>query len=206
MASDAWTGAREQTEILGRWLRRERERRNMFLLDVAQPLGIDKPTLSRIERGEVVPNPALGEQLTVWALQQSEQPDVPVARTTDPETSHEAAASVKEVTISATRRAILEYLDQFRNEIYDQSDIFGGTVAEITTDEAIAHHLEDNTSVSCSRSGVSTRRLELQRAGFVEDSGSRGHTMGGRRAIAWRITELGVEALSESLDQEEASE
>lgn len=199
MASDAWVGVREQSEILGRWVRRERERRNLFLLDVASPLGIDKPTLSRIERGELVPPSPLGEQLTMWVLQQPDSADIPHARTTDPETSHEAAASVKPVTISATRLAILRYLNFYGDEDYYQRDIYGSSVADRCIDEGIAAYLEAQ-HIQCSRSGVSTRRLELQRAGLVKDSGAFGATKGGRRAIAWRITEEGKEALRELQD------
>lgn len=197
MASDdAWVSIRQDAEILGRWVRRERERRGLFLIDVAQPLGIDKPTLSRIERGELVPSAALGEQLTIWVLQQPDSDQVPVARRTDPETSHEAAASVTDVTISATRAAILRYLSYFRLADYDQYEISDRTVADCCIDEGIAQYL-DAQHIKCSRSGVSTRRLELQRGGYVEPSEHFGTTKGGRRAIAWRITDKGMEALDE---------
>jgi transcriptional regulator with XRE-family HTH domain len=195
MGSDAWESTRHATQALGRWVRRERELRNLFLIDVAEPLGIDKPTLSRIERGELVPNQELGEQLTIWVLQREDSDQVPVARTTDPETSHEAAASVTEITVSATRLAILQYLDRFHDHDYYQRDIYGHCAAEACIDEAIADHLRAFGKLA-SRSGVSTRRLELQRAGYVEDSGCFGVTKGGRRAIAWRITDKGKEAIA----------
>ena len=195
MASDLWSEVRAHTESLGGWFRDVRTDLGLFLLDVADPLGIDKPTLSRIERGELVPNRELGEQLTMWVLQRQESADVPHARTTDPLTSHEAAASVTEVTISATREYILKYLNYYRHQDYRQTDWEGLTVAERCTDEAIAEYL-DSQGRKSSRSGVSTRRLELQRAGYVEDSGEFGHTKGGRRAIAWRITDKGQEAIA----------
>lgn len=195
MGSDAWESVRHGAQALGAWLRTERERRNLFLLDVAQPLGIDKPTLSRIERGELVPSKELGEQLTIWVLQQQDSADVPHARTTDPETSHEAAASVTTVTISATREHILRYLNYYRSQDYLQTDWEGMTVADRCIDEAIAEYLESQ-DVKSSRSGVSTRRLELERAGYIEFANEYGTTKGGRQAQAWRITDKGMEAIA----------
>lgn len=96
------------------------------------------------------------------------------ARRTDPETSHEAAASVTGVTRkqAAVWGVILLY----------------GPI----TDEAIAGryaswHAKDPTQCPPqSPSGLRTRRAELVAAGLVQDSGLRRTLSSGRRGIAWQ--------------------
>lgn len=99
-----------------------------------------------------------------------------IARRSDPETSREAASRV--ASVGVTRRAILSELAH--------RDRLGGAGA---TDPEILTLLR--LSLSVSDSGARTRRAELVRLGFVEDSGVRRLTSSGRRSVVWRITEAG---------------
>jgi len=93
---------------------------------------------------------------------------MPYARITDPETSHEAAESVS--NISETQERILNILkdgpltDEHLNMIY-------------------------KTQVGyTSESGIRSRRAELVERGLVRDSGMRQKLRSGRSAIVWEAT------------------
>jgi hypothetical protein len=95
----------------------------------------------------------------------------PRARVEDPVTSHEAAASVRNVT--ATHDRILEVLRDLR----------------LASDEEIAARyrslaLERGWSAA-SPSGLRSRRAELVERGLVADSGRSGRTSSGRRTTLW---------------------
>jgi hypothetical protein len=92
----------------------------------------------------------------------------PVARWTDPETSHEAAASVVRLTV--VRQAIMDLLGKHPDGLTDQeiAALYSGPQA--------------------SPSGLRTRRAELVDGGFVADSGRRSTTASGRRTIVWVLT------------------
>jgi hypothetical protein len=92
---------------------------------------------------------------------------MPVARKTDPLTSHEAAASVLEHTISETKRMILEHLTQ-----------------EPATDVAIFLAWPEE---EVSSSGLRTRRKELVDEGLVIDTGRREQLASGRWATVWGL-------------------
>lgn len=92
--------------------------------------------------------------------------DEPRARTTDPETSHEAAASVRNRT--ATQDEILRVLSE----------------EGPSTDERIAGWYE---SPPASPSGIRTRRAELVAQGKVVNTGKRAHVATGRMAIVWGL-------------------
>lgn len=98
-----------------------------------------------------------------------------LARTTDPETSHEAAQSVGDTT--ETQQRIL--------------DIFYDFPLGLTDHELQAlyrHRSERSTKYPlASESGIRSRRSELVAAGKLEDSGSRNKLPSGRKAIVWRI-------------------
>lgn len=95
--------------------------------------------------------------------------DIPVARTTDPETAHKAAKSVRADTVTKAQKLILEILK-------------GGPA----TDEQIFAALTVR-GFQISTSGSRTRRKELQDAGLVVDSLKRGKTSSGRDSILWRV-------------------
>lgn len=96
------------------------------------------------------------------------------ARLTDPQTSHEAAASVENIT--ATQTVILKLLTGFP-----------------MTDEDLVWHYEQQIRMGAdirdvpraSASGIRSRRAELVKLGFVRDSGHRTKISSGRNAIIW---------------------
>lgn len=90
----------------------------------------------------------------------------PVARSTDPETSHEAAASV-------------------RNPALDRSRVYAALGEGPMTDEQILDRCRAHYAPLISPSGARTRRSELVREGLVVDSGDRVRLSSGRRAIVW---------------------
>lgn len=89
------------------------------------------------------------------------------ARHGDPETSHQAAASVRD--LRATQWVVLSILRRFGP----------------CSDEQIADHAATE-GVMQSPSGMRTRRRELVDLGFVIDSGERTRTEAGRNTIVWR--------------------
>jgi len=95
---------------------------------------------------------------------------VAVARTTDPETSHEAAASVRNLT---TRQFLI--LDIFR---------FSGPQ---TDEELIERYDLVAFDTPQSPSGIRTRRAELVAAGKVRFSGAYRYTAANRRTRVWEI-------------------
>ena len=94
------------------------------------------------------------------------------ARRTDPETSHEAAASVKHLRES--QRAVLSMFSPYA---------FG-----LTDEELIVKYRTTGTRPLQSDSGIRTRRSELVHKGWLYDSGDRALTVSGRRTIVWRRT------------------
>jgi len=97
------------------------------------------------------------------------------ARNTDPDTSHEAAASLDDLT--ARRRAVLHVLQRFG----PSTDAL--LVATYETEIERGALLPRQSS-----SGIRTRRHELVDAGLVVDTGTRWRLSSGRNAIVWRAT------------------
>lgn len=91
---------------------------------------------------------------------------MPNARRTDPQTSHDAAATVENVTI--TQRFVLQALTKPR-----------------TDPELIEAYRQLKKAPPASESGIRTRRAELVDKGLVLDSGARTLTPFGRKAIVW---------------------
>jgi hypothetical protein len=92
----------------------------------------------------------------------------PAARATDPETSHEAAASVKRVT--AKQESVLQILRRY------------GAL----TDEEIRNYHRALKYEYQSDSGLRTRRAELVRMGKVARTDEVRLTTGGRKTIVWK--------------------
>jgi len=90
---------------------------------------------------------------------------MPNARTTDPETSHEAAMSVTNIT--PLKYEILQRL------------------MTPMTDTDLYQLLTTNSRLMVTESGVRSRRSELVQAGLVRDTGERVKLATGRRAIVW---------------------
>lgn len=88
------------------------------------------------------------------------------ARTLDPSTSHQAAASVSNIT--PVKRAILDALQ-----------------VAMTDQELVLAVRLTHGDMLASESGIRSRRAELVAEGFVEDTGSRIKLTSGRNAIVW---------------------
>lgn len=93
---------------------------------------------------------------------------MPFARLTDPETSHEAAESVSQV--SETQKYILKALNHPR------------------TDPDLAEaYMNLKNAPQASLSGIRSRRAELVAKGLVKDTGDRVKLESGRNAIVWAV-------------------
>jgi len=90
---------------------------------------------------------------------------MPNARTTDPETSHEAAMSVTNIT--PLKQEILQRL------------------MTPMTDTDLYQLLTISSRLIVTESGVRSRRSELVQAGLVRDTGERVKLATGRNAIVW---------------------
>ena len=94
---------------------------------------------------------------------------MPQARRTDPQTSYDAAKSVKDV--SKTKKAILVLLRKH------QSDM-----------QLVANYsklVRQNKAPRASESGIRSRRAELVRLGLVKDTGKRDKSASNRQMIVW---------------------
>lgn len=96
---------------------------------------------------------------------------MPGARLTDPQTSHDAADSVKNIT--DTQRAILMILT------------WPKTDEELV--DAFYQMADSNGWKQASPSGIRSRRAELVSQGLVVDSGERAKLSSGRSAIVWKV-------------------
>jgi hypothetical protein len=102
---------------------------------------------------------------------------MPIARTTDPETSHEAARSI--TGLRRSQRDVLRVLRSYGPMTDEQ------LVARYT---ALAK-LKDSALRPQSPSGIRTRRAELRADSLVRDSGTRATMTTGRRAIVWEVSD-----------------
>jgi hypothetical protein len=93
---------------------------------------------------------------------------MPFARTTDPETSHEAAQSVTNIT--PLKAEILKRL------------------MTPMTDTELYTQIKFRSTLIVTESGVRSRRAELVQAGLVKDTGERQKLETGRNAIVWATT------------------
>lgn len=98
-----------------------------------------------------------------------DEPPTAHARRTDPQTSHDAARSVRDLT--AKQAMILAVLD---------------SAGPCDFDDLIENY-RDRGLPAQSPSGIRTRVSELVARGLVEDSGDRSVLPSGRRAIVWRV-------------------
>lgn len=98
---------------------------------------------------------------------------MPAARHTDPETSHDAAKSVRNQT--ATHAAIRHLMRKF------------GPLTD--TDLISAYRAEWGAWAPFTDSGLRTRRAELVELGHVVDTGARQKLASGRQSIVWGLRE-----------------
>lgn len=97
------------------------------------------------------------------------------ARTTDPITSKEAAASIKSDAIRRSQEAVLGMLKRY-GAMYDQQLV----------DRYLYYSTIDGDIPTQSESGIRTRRSELVSKGLVKDSGDKALLPSGRRTIIWK--------------------
>jgi hypothetical protein len=90
---------------------------------------------------------------------------MPHARTSDPETSHEAAESVTNIT-------------PLKHEILQR-------LMTPMTDVDLIEVIRTHSRLVVTESGVRSRRSELVQAGLVKDTGARIKLATGRNAIVW---------------------
>lgn len=99
---------------------------------------------------------------------------MPYARLTDPTTSHDAAASVENVTATQkfilTLFSIMPLTDEDLVHIYQQQIRMGADERDVPR---------------ASESGIRSRRAELVKKGLIVDSGLRQRLTSGRNAIVW---------------------
>ena len=95
----------------------------------------------------------------------------PVARTGDPDTSHAAAKSVRNLTNK--QEAVLTLFQGY---------------GPMTDETMRVKYLASGHRGPQSESGLRTRRSELVRKGLVKDSGERVKLASGRMAIVWEAT------------------
>lgn len=93
---------------------------------------------------------------------------MPKARNTDPQTSHEAAASVQNIT-------------EMQSRIYGLLKLHKGLC-----DQQLIGKFH-NAGYYFTDSGLRSRRAELVAAGLVKDSGNRIKLNSGRNSIIWEV-------------------
>jgi len=102
---------------------------------------------------------------------------MPTARTTDPDTSVEAAASIDEDQLRRSQLAVLKTLRH----------LVAATDAELVS--SYLHRADAGLAHYQSQSGIRTRRNELVKAGLIVDTGVRAWS-GRRHHIVWAAADL----------------
>tara|TARA_R110000787_G_scaffold7296_1_gene24995 strand:- start:466 stop:1011 length:546 start_codon:yes stop_codon:yes gene_type:complete len=105
------------------------------------------------------------------------------ARSADPVTSHEAAASITSEALRASQGAVLSLL-RLRGPMTDSGIFAAYGVAAVAYETKLP---------SQSVSGMRTRRAELVQSGLVEFSGDFENLPSGRRSKVWRAVSLGTD-------------
>lgn len=96
---------------------------------------------------------------------------MPAARTGDPQTSHDAAASVTK--LRPRQHSVLRVMKWFGNAATDE---------KIVSAYAANHVLPEQSA-----SGIRTRRNELVELGVIRDSGKREKLRSGRYGVVWEV-------------------
>lgn len=118
------------------------------------------------------------ESEVVRGYELEDVPARPLARTSDPETSHQAAGSIRLDRLRTSQAAVLR---MFTDAGIGLTDV---RAAELY--DALRRQWPDLYPRQ-SPSGLRTRRDELVTAGLLEDSGERQRLPSGRMAIVWRL-------------------
>ena len=168
---DPWAHLRPELDRIARNIRTAMGDRTCH--DAATDWFSDPGTVSRITNGQqVLPACHPGCEAIAADLEPADSPRVaPVARHTDPDTSHDAAESVNKLSGLELQRHILELLSAWPR-----------------TDDALYGVITRN-GFKVTPSGVRSRRAELVTAGLVWNTGQkRPHPDTGRPCIVWAIT------------------
>lgn len=96
----------------------------------------------------------------------------PRTRNTDPETSHQAVASISPLRMTENRKAVLDLFAEA-----------GPMIDEEFLDRYDRRDIEPHQSTS----GLRTRRSELVMMGMLRDSGTRRANRNGRECIVWEV-------------------
>lgn len=104
------------------------------------------------------------------------------SRVSDPETSHQAGASISADTLRASQAAVIRAFWSENGKLTDE---------QLATSYAVFVRLFPGSFPLQSPSGLRTRRKELVDTGYLADSGERGETASGRKTIRWTLTERG---------------
>lgn len=99
----------------------------------------------------------------------------PMARATDPETSHKAAASISQLKMTENRSAVLNLFVSCR---------------QMTDEEFLVLYDRRDIEPHQSESGLRTRRSELVKMGLLRDSGLRKRNGNGRECIVWEVARV----------------
>lgn len=97
---------------------------------------------------------------------------IALARTTDPQTSHDAAKTVR--------------VTEGQMAVYSEFRMYGPMTDEQLI-RALSVRAESCPDARLSDSGARSRRSELVRLGMLKDSGRRGVTASGRQTIIWCV-------------------
>jgi hypothetical protein len=102
---------------------------------------------------------------------------MPIARNTDPKTSHDAAKSVSNV-------------ERTKEIIWHMLRILPSTDEQLVIAYNELVNINPSSTPQASESGIRSRRSELVGEGMIEDTGERAKTRSGRSAIIWRASDL----------------
>lgn len=102
-------------------------------------------------------------------------------RTTDPDTSRDAALSLDEGKMTQTMKDIFKILRE-------QGPMIDELLISRYNDLQYGRQLREQETFYASESGIRTRRSQLVKLGMVEDTGKRSPTRSGKSAIVWSIS------------------
>ena len=180
-APDFFHEPRIEMERLGALVRADRQKRDMSqgsyarLLTVAAGPVVDVPQLSRIERGQYVPEPLVGQAITVLLGYETPLQAPTPARRTDPATSHQNRPSASTDIHHSILAILAHYPDglahfEIINIYRSRIDIYAG----------------DDLYPECTDQRIRTATHELVDAGHVV-AGDEYHTNSrGRKCKTWR--------------------
>lgn len=196
-----WDTARQLAMFRGQVVKGTREAAGWSQQYLADRFGTTKADICRIENGCQIPSQSLARELAEWVLQRQQSaamgsggvrvPRTPSpARTSDPDTSHQAADSVNVFRAHKLQIAQLRWWQHCADNAVD--------LKYPRTDEgAQKFGKQQHREFEVRDSGFRTRRKSLVDAGLMQDSGDEAKLTSGRMAVVWEITDAGRQYLTE---------